>query len=366
MSGNLETIDSNSVPIRYIREKMIKEPEIDEPPVPIDIRVPPLRIRQYSLLSPTEMQHYLKNTWDPSKTLEQNRKSLVKLFMKTCVEPVQDYVHTTKGLVIKIASRRDGIFMDATKVEEIWPPELEEIFYLLTDSPLFCRLMRSLITKYQTATYRPQRAVILFTKGEASHATSDILHHVISLKTMNQTVLSALDCTKHKLSFGGTVFHEMLHWYHQIADEAGSKYRSKSTSCIRRRFCAYNPYGFGQEDEFAKNFSNDEEYYTILGLVEEYGEVFLDPLCEASYTYEQYQYIRSSHVVFHRHFPNEKNFLLRCRDVQLLRFYQQNPTPEFGKGEFIVKEDDNPIKDNPAKDKPLPGKNYEKTLDFHR
>ncbi|MDR1334270.1 MAG: hypothetical protein LBJ71_03565 [Holosporaceae bacterium] len=312
------------------------EQEEQGPAVPIEAHVRPLQIRQFSSLDQKELEYYYKNTWNSNKTLEQNKKELVDAFMKTCVEPIEDFLPVDKGIVLKLGGQAGAILLQSAQVDEVRPPELRHIFHLLTDSPTFCRLLRALVTKYKTMFYRPQKAVFLFTKGEASHASYSAVHYVINLRTMDQTILSALDCTKHKLLFGGTIFHEMLHWYHKASDSPAYEYRGKSMNCIRRRLQEYQYYDFlGQyREQIAKYFSNDEEYYTMYGLKEEDGDLVLDTLCEATYTFEQYGYIRGSHAAFQRHYPDEKRFILNTRDAALLKFFQNNPSPQFGKGEF--------------------------------
>jgi hypothetical protein len=317
-------------------EAFPKVEEKEEPAVPIEDRVLPLRIRQFSALSREELKFYRENTWDPQKTLEQNKKALVDLFVKTCLQPIEDFLPVKNGTVLKLGGQAGAILLQSAEADEVRPPDLIRIFQLLSDSPTFCRLMRSLIAKYKTMFYRPQKAVFLFTKGDASHASYSSVHYVINLRTIDHEILSALDCTKHKLLFGGTIFHEMLHWYHKVSDSPEYERRGKTMNCICRRLQEYRYYDFfGQyRDQIAKYFSNDEEYYTIYGLKEEEGNLVLDTLCEATYTYEQYGYIRGSHVAFPRHYPDEKNFILSTRDEALLKFFTAAPTPEFGKGEF--------------------------------
>ncbi|MDR2781459.1 MAG: hypothetical protein LBB21_03320 [Holosporaceae bacterium] len=333
--------DSSSSPIsspinQQSPKSLVETQEIEEPAVPIEEWVKPLKIRQFSSLNGKELEYYHKNTWDENKTLEQNRKELVNLFMKTCIEPIEDFLQVDKGIVLKLGGQAGAILLQSAQVDEVRPHELVRIFYLLTDSPTFCKLLRSLITKYKTMFYRPQKAVFLFTKGDASHASYSSVHYVINLRTMDYYILSALDCTKHKLLFGGTMFHEMLHWYHKVSNWSEYEHRGKSMNCIRRRLQEYQTYDFfcQYRDQIAMYFSNDEEYYTMYGLKEEYGEMMLDTLCEATYTYEQYGYIRGSHVAFRRHYPDEKRFILNTRDSKLLKFFQENHLPEFGDGEF--------------------------------
>jgi hypothetical protein len=313
-----------------------KSQEIEEPAVPIEEYVHPLQIRLFSSLDAKELEYYYKNTWNSNKTLEQNKRDLVDLFMKTCIEPIEDFLPVDKGVVLKLGGQAGAILLQSAQVDEVRPPELVRIFYLLADSPTFCRLLRALVTKYKTMFYRPQKAVFLFTKGEASHASYSTVHYVINLRTMDNTILSALDCTKHKLLFGGTIFHEMLHWYHKVSDSSAYERRANTMNCIIRRLQEYNYYDFpGNRHQIAKYFSNDEEYYTMYGLKEEDGDLVLDTLCEATYTLEQYGYIRGSHVAFPRHYPDEKKFILNTRDSALLKFFQKNPPPEFGKEEFV-------------------------------
>ncbi|MDR0753192.1 MAG: hypothetical protein LBE95_00785 [Holosporaceae bacterium] len=309
--------------------------DIDDTPVPLEEWVLPLEIRKTSPLNAKEMEYYQKSTWDPSKTLEQNKKILVDAFMKTCVDPVEDFLPVDKGIILKLASQQSGIMLQSAEIEEVRRQDLVEIFYLMTDSPTFCQLMRAFLAKYRTMPYRPQRALFLITKGEANHSSYSALHYVLNIRTMNHMILSALDCTKHKLLFGGVAFHEMLHWYHKVSDPAASEKRSKSTNCISRRLGDYKSRNFLKiyGNSTVRCFSNDEEYYTIYGLKEEDGELVFDSLCEATYTYEQYGYIRGSHTTFRR-FSDEKNFILGARDSSLLKFVQNTPLPKFGKGEF--------------------------------
>lgn len=307
--------------------------------VPIEDHIPPLKIRKAFWLNEKEMEYYQKNTWNPSKTLEQNRRALVDTFMKTCVDCVEYFLAMNDGVIIKIRSRPQGIRLQSAKIENFRQYDISRIIYLMTDSPLFCRLARSIITKYKTARYIPSKAVFLLTHGEASHVSYSGLEHVINLKIMNQKILSALDCRKHKMLFGATIFHEMLHWYHQISDSCKFAGRGNSTSCILKRLRASRPGIFfeGHQDEIAKYFSNDEEYYTMYGLQEENGELVLDNLCEANYTYDRYDYIRASHLTFRRKFPDEKDFIVNYRDSSLLKFFQNNVLPRFGDEEFMVK-----------------------------
>ena len=195
--------------------------------------------------------------------------------------------------------------------------------------------MRALLAKYKTMFYRPQRAVFLFTKGDANHSSYSVLHHVVNVRMINHVVLSALDCTKHKLLFGETVFHEMLHWYHKVSDNLASERRCKTTSCISKRLrdCKYYNFLKKYGDHVASCFSNDEEYYTIYGIKEENGELVFDPLCEATYTFEQCGYIRGSHTIFKR-LSDERNFIVNSRDSSLLKFIKNNPLPKFGDDEF--------------------------------
>jgi hypothetical protein len=303
--------------------------DIDDEVIPLEEWIAPLKIQETSQLSAKETEYYKNNTWDSSKTLEQNRRTLVNDFMKTCINPVEDFLSLDDGVILKLANQLGGIQLKSAGIEEIKTQDLYEIFYLLTNSPTFCQLMRALLTKYKTMTYRPQRAVLLFTKGEINHSSYTILHHVLNIRTLNQAILSALDCTKHKLLFGGSVFHEMLHWYHKISDLETFEKRSKSTSCICRRLREYNRYS----EHFVRYFSNDEEYYTIFGIKEENGALAWDSLCEAAYTFEQYGYIRGSHVAFRR-LSDERNFIINVRDVALLKFIQDYSSPKFGEGGF--------------------------------
>ncbi|MDR2268266.1 MAG: hypothetical protein LBD81_02315 [Holosporaceae bacterium] len=315
---------------------IFQEEAIDGPPIPLEEYVEPLRIKEFSLLNKKELEYYHKHTWDPFKTLEQNRRALTSSFLKTCVDRVEDVVTVDDGIILKLASRDGPIVLKPASVEFIRDYELNKIIYLMTDSPYFCRLLRSLLAKYKTMCYTPQKAVFLITKGEASHTIYNILHHVLNLRILDQTFLSALDCTRHKMQFGATVFHEMLHWYHQLSNPAECERRSKSTSCIRRSFYAHQSINafHWYEDAIIQSFSNDEEYYTMYGLVEdEYGGIAIDTLCEAAYTYEQYGYIRGSHRVFNRR-SEEKNFIVRARNSSLLKFFQDSAPLKFGEGEF--------------------------------
>ncbi|MDR3151370.1 MAG: hypothetical protein LBT67_00770 [Holosporaceae bacterium] len=318
----------------------IQEEAIDGPPVPLGEYVQPLRIKEFSLLNEKELEYYHKHTWDPLKTLEQNRRNLSKSFLKTCVDRVEDAITVDDGIILKLASRNGAIVLKPASIEFIRDYELNKIIYLMTDSPYFCRLLRALLAKYKTMRYTPQKAVFLITKDEANHTVYNILPHVLNLRILDQTFLSALDCTRHKMQFGATVFHEMLHWYHQLSNPVECERRSKSTSCIRRRFYAnqsINTFCW-YEDSAIQNFSNDEEYYTMYGLVEdEYGEMAIDTLCEASYAYEQYRYIRGSHRAFNSR-SEERNFIIGARDSSLLKFFQDSAPLKFGEGEFRTKE----------------------------
>jgi hypothetical protein len=309
----------------------------DEALVPIKKETPILKIRKVSLLNENEIKYYRRNTWDPSKTLEQNRRKLTEDFMKTCVDAVEDFSSGPRGVCLKIKGQFSGIFLSkSAQIERFDESEISNMIYLTTASPSFCRLIRALLTKYKTMPHRPQRALFLFTKGEANHSSYDGLRYVLNVRKMDHTILSALDCSKRKMLFGEIVFHEMLHWYHRVSDPVGYEKRGKSTDCICRRFQDRRDYfAFGNEGEAAvKYFSNDEEYYTMYGLKEEDGDLILDDLCEATYTYEQHQYVRGSHVWFGRRFPEERNFIVNFRDSSLLKFFQNNPPPEFGRGEF--------------------------------
>lgn len=309
--------------------------------VPIGDHVLPLKIKEASFLNKEEMEYYHKNTWNPLKTLEQNRRALVDKFMKTCVDCVEYFLAMSDGVVLKISSHAGGIHLKSAKIENFRQYDISQIIYLMTDSPLFCRLVRSLITKYKISRYIPSKAVFLLTHGEASHVSYTGLEHVINLRIMNQKILSALDCKKYKMLFGATVFHEMLHWYHQVSDFREYERRGRSMSCILRRLHNYRSNIFlgWRPDEIAKYFSNDEEYYTMYGLREEYGELVLDNLCEANYTYERHGYIRASHLMFRRKFPDERDFIVNYRDSSLLKFFQNNVLPRFGDAEFKVKEE---------------------------
>ncbi|MDR2067932.1 MAG: hypothetical protein LBP41_03015 [Holosporaceae bacterium] len=296
----------------------------------------PLRIRTASLLNEKEMEYYKKNTWDPSKTLEQNRKILTETLMKTCIDRVENFLSAENGVILKVASQSHGILLESAKIEEFRQYDLAQVIYLMTNSPSFCRLARSLIAKYKTMPYRPQKAIFLFTKGEANHSSYNTVHYVLNLRTGNHFILSALDCKRHKMLFGATVFHEMLHWYHKVADPIAYVKRTESTNCIRERFHQYKTYFFFEQyqDVVAKYFSNDEEYYTMYGLREENGEIVLDILCEAMYTCEQYDYVRCSHATFRRHYPDERDFIINTRDSSLLKFFLDNASTEFGAEEF--------------------------------
>ncbi|MDR0968376.1 MAG: hypothetical protein LBL99_01930 [Holosporaceae bacterium] len=299
------------------------EEKYDEVLVPIPKNVPALKIKNGLLLNERETEYYLNETWDSSKTLEQNRRALTDEFMKTCIDAVEDFFHGHKGLCLKIKGQFSGVVLTgAAQIVKLDERELTNIIYLMTDSPTFCRLIRALLTKYKTAPHRPQRALFLFTKGEANHSSYDGLRYVLNVRKSDRVVLSALDCSKHKMSFGEIVFHEMLHWYHRVSDPIAYEKRGKSTSCIRRR--AYLANNFYCSEEIAKYLTNDEEYYTIYGLREENGELVLDVLCEAVYTYEQDRYIRASHAYFGGRFKAERDFILRNRDVSLLRFFEEN------------------------------------------
>jgi hypothetical protein len=300
----------------------------------------PLQIRESSLLNEKEMEYYRKNTWDPSKTLEQNRRMLTEMLMKTCIDRVENFLSAENGVILKVASQSHGILLESAKIEEFRQYDLAQVIYLMTNSQSFCRLARSLIAKYKTMPYRPQKAIFLFTKGESNHSSYNTMHYVLNLRTTDHFILSALDCRRHKMLFGATVFHEMLHWYHKVADPVAYAKRTELTNCIRERFRQYKPYFFFEQyqDMVAKYFSNDEEYYTIYGLRKEDGEIVLDILCEAMYTCEQYNYVRNSHVTFRRHFPDERDFIVNTRDSSLLKFFQDNASPEFGEEEFKCKE----------------------------
>ncbi|MDR2766437.1 MAG: hypothetical protein LBB63_03180 [Holosporaceae bacterium] len=330
-----------AAPVEFSQPKTVNhifmsEEQQDKTPVPLDENIPPLRIRESSLLNEDEMEFYKKNTWNPKKTLEQNRRMLTDNFMKTCVERVVDFLSMDKGVVLQVASQSQGIFLESAKIEEFRECDVARVIYLMTDSPLFCRLIRSILTKYKTMTYRPQKAIFLMTKGEANHSTYSALHYVINLRTLDHTILSALDCSEQKIMFGATVFHEMLHWYHNVANFEDCRRRQKSDDCIRHRLSSIGYGGFSPAyvDKIARYFTNDEEYYAMYGLKKENGELLLDILCEAAYSNERYGYIRGSHAVFRRHFPDERNFLLNSRDSSLLKFFQIAPIPEFGKGDF--------------------------------
>ncbi|MDR3186839.1 MAG: hypothetical protein LBT63_00170 [Holosporaceae bacterium] len=302
----------------------------------------PLQIMEASLLNEKEMEYYRKNTWDPSKTLEQNRRALTEMLMKTCIDRVENFLSAENGVVLKVASQSHGILLESAKIEEFRQYDLTQVIYLMTNSPSFCRLARSLVAKYKTMPYRPQKAIFLFTKGEANHSSYSAVHYVLNLRTSDHFILSALDCRRHKMLFGATVFHEMLHWYHKVSDPIAYTKRTESTNCIRERFRQYKPYfSSEQQDRVAKYFSNDEEYYTMYGLREEDGEMVLDVLCEAMYTCEQYNYVRGSHVTFRRHFPDERDFIMSARDSSLLRFFQNNASAEFGEDEFKCREQEN-------------------------
>jgi hypothetical protein len=303
---------------------------------PIDESTPTLEIKQFSLLNEKEIEFYRKNTWNPLKTLKQNIKILIDDFMKTCVDHIDDILPVENGVILKIGGQSSPILLASAQIEELKQCNLVLIFNLMAESPLFCKLIRVLLTKYKMLPRKPQKAVFLLTKTEACHSSYNTVHHVLNLKTIDQEILSALDCTKHKMLFGSTVFHEMLHWCHKISDPADSGMRCKSTNCICRRLRDYlfNNFSNRYFNKIVEYFSNDEEYYTMYGLKEENGELVLDTLCEAAYTYEQHRYIRGSHVTFKRHFPDERDFILNARDSSLLRFFQNNPPLEFGKGEF--------------------------------
>ncbi|MDR1375343.1 MAG: hypothetical protein LBJ45_00820 [Holosporaceae bacterium] len=307
---------------------------------PLDENVYPLQIRKASLLNEKEMEYYKKNTWDPSKTLEQNRRMLTETLMKTCIDRIENFLSAENGVVLKVASQSHGIFLESAKIEELRQYDLAQVIYLMTNSPSFCRLARSLIAKYKTMQYRPQKAIFLFTKGAANHSSYSIAHYVLNLKTNDLFILSALDCKRNKMLFGATVFHEMLHWYHMVSDPVTYAERSKSTNCIRERFRQYQSSFFFEQyqDTVAQHLSNDEEYYTMHGLREENGEIVLDVLCEAMYTCEQYDYIRGSHLTFPRHFPEERDFIVNTRDSSLLKFFLDNASAEFGKEEFNHRE----------------------------
>ncbi|MDR0677491.1 MAG: hypothetical protein LBF57_02345 [Holosporaceae bacterium] len=316
--------------------KKIKRTEEYVSPEPFPELVNPMNVREVFLSSREEEEYYFQKTWDPLKTLEQNRRILVDSFMKNCVDSVVDFLHTDKGLILVTKSQPNGMLLQSADVEEFRTRDIVEVIYLMTDSPIFCRLVRALLTKYKTLRYRPQKAVFLYTKGEANHASYDIIHHVLNLRISDLEVLSAFDCTKHKLRFGATVFHEMLHWYHKVCDLESFVKRSKSTSCIQKHFLESHTGFFfmGYKDIALKGFSNDEEYLTIYGLKEDYnGELVIDSLSEASYTYEQYGYIRGSHTVF-TSFSDEKHFILSTRDPSLLKLFQTKEYSKFGKGEF--------------------------------
>ncbi|MDR0631844.1 MAG: hypothetical protein LBF54_01180 [Holosporaceae bacterium] len=318
-------------------EKTYESCEYEIDPSPLEDYILPLTIREFSSLNEKEAGYYRRNTWDPSKTLEQNRKTLIHNFIETCIDLVEDFVPTNDGVILKLTSKTQGLLIESAQVEEVRKRDLEELLYVMTYSPSFCQLLRSFLAKYKTLRYRPQRAIFLFTKGSANHSSCTTLHHILNLRTMNQTVLSAIDCTKHKILVGTTIFHEMLHWYHKICDNAESERRSHSKDCIRRRLRDYLPtavfarYG----EKVAEYFSNDEEYYTIFGLKEHGGELVVDTLCEATYSYEQFQYIRSCHAAFQRHVPDERQFILNFRDSALMKFFMTRPNmPQFGIGEF--------------------------------
>jgi hypothetical protein len=313
-------------PTEFLPEKY------DEALVPIDENAPVLNIRNGLFLSEKEEEYYRKNTWDSSKTLEQNKKMVVDDFMKTCVDEVEDLLSTPKGVFLKIKSQFHSIFLTAAQqVERLDKDEVSKIIYLMTESPSFARLIRALLTKYKASTYRPQKALFLFSKGEANHSSYDGLRYVLNIRTSDHAILSALDCSKRKMLFGEIVFHEMLHWYHRVSDTPACEIRGKSMNCILRRLYAL---GLSNPRSVAKYFSNDEEYYTMYGLKEENGELVLDVLCEATYTYEQRRYIRASHLSFNGRFSVERNFIFNGRDIPLLSFFQNNPLPEYGKGEF--------------------------------
>ncbi|MDR1362188.1 MAG: hypothetical protein LBJ16_03165 [Holosporaceae bacterium] len=312
----------------------------DLPPAPLDTRIQPLHIKESSLLNAKELDYYHNHTWDPSKTLEENRKTLTNAFLKTCIDRVDDIISIDNGVVLKLASRHECVVLRPAEVEFIRDYELRRIIYLLTDSPYFCRLVRNLLAKYKCMSYTPQKAVFLITKGEASHVTYNVLHHVLNLRIVDYTFLSALDCRRYKMQFGAIIFHEMLHWYHRLSDPTECDRRGRSTSCIRRRFYDHkiiDAYGWS-EDAAAGNFSNDEEFYTMYGLREnEFGEIVLDILCEAAYTSEQYGYVRGSHVTFRRS-TRERSWITGARDTALLKFFQNTPPPKFGLGDFKVKD----------------------------
>ncbi|MDR2724183.1 MAG: hypothetical protein LBB25_03210 [Holosporaceae bacterium] len=333
---NFQATSSANLPIsKPTKNSVVVLDDIDDEPAPLEEWIPPLKIPEAAFLNTKEEEYYHKSTWDSSKTLEQNRKTLTHTFMNTCIDPVEDFLSTDKGIILKLASQQEGIILESAGIEEIRKQDLVEIFYLMTNSPIFCRLMRALIAKYKTMPYRPQRVVLLFTKGEANLSSYNTLHYVLNIRTMDQSILSALDCTKHKLSFGGTIFHEMLHWYHKISDPIAEGKRHKSTACIARRLRHYkSPYFLKRYGNYAVScFSNDEEYYTICGIKEENGELVFDTLCEAIYTYEQYGYVRGSHTVFQK-FSDERNFIINARDVSLLKLFQSKYLPQFGNGEF--------------------------------
>jgi hypothetical protein len=325
-------------PTQHSDEKTYDSFEYDEiDPSPIEDEVVPLEIKEFSSMNKKEKEYYSRNTWDPAKTLEQNRKMLVYDFMKTCVDLVEDFVPTADGVILKLTSKTQGLLIKSDQVEEVRGRDLEELLYVLTDSPSFCRLLRSFLAKYKTLPYKPQRAIFLFTKGSANHSSCTTLHHILNLRTMDQTVLSAIDCTKHKILFGTTIFHEMLHWYHKVCDNAESEKRGRSKDCIRRRLHEYLPTGIFMKygEKVAEYFSNDEEYYTIFGLKEHDGELVLDTLCEATYSYEQFQYIRSCHAAFQRHVPDERQFILNFRDSALMKFFiTRSSMLQFGAAEF--------------------------------
>jgi hypothetical protein len=307
---------------------------------PFDERVEPLNLRGFSQLNEKEQEYYRNNTWDPSKSLEQNRRILTSSFLKACVDRVEYVVPSKSGITLKLASNSSAYVLDAVNAEFITEYELNRIIYLLSDSPRFCRLLRSLLTKYKTMQYTPHKAVFLRTKNDANHTAYSILHHVLNLRDLDQTFLSSIDCMPHKMQLGATIFHEMLHWYHQLSNSAESTRRGKSISCICRHLASrqqLNNYRYN-DVAIAKIFSNDEEYYTMYGLVEdEYGNICIDTLCEAIYSYEQYGYVRGSHVVFHSR-SDERNFIIVSRDARLLKFFQNNASPKFGEGDFITTE----------------------------
>ncbi|MDR1551344.1 MAG: hypothetical protein LBS14_01550 [Holosporaceae bacterium] len=304
----------------------------------IEDKVSPLKLRIASALNDREIEYYIKNTWNSSKTLEQNRRKLVDDFVKTCVDPVEDFLPVDGGVILKLTSKTGGLHLQSEHIEEIRRKDLLEILYLMTDSPVFCQLLRSLLTKYKTLLYKPQRAIFLFTKaGGANQSSYGTLHYVLNLISSDHILISAIDCSICKHQFSGTIFHEMLHWYHKVCNAIISEKRVNSQTCIRRRLYKYLPSNISTEqvEKLVSYFSNDEEFYTMYGLVEDSnGELVMDPLCEATYTWEQYQYIRASHVYFGYPSVWERQIIINFRDCQLLRFFQCNSLPQFGKGEF--------------------------------